>query len=327
MEAGNEGERSPVEKEKENAAGGFGDEAASGKGGEADHGKPGGDKAASDNGGEADSGNWDRDEAPSGKGGKADDGKQGGKTAHGKGGGAGTGKRNELEGNGMNKRKMPCGWTQGRPKEMQHKRLRKLEDAEEQKKKEVARLQNAAIFLGFHTFFANELRYNQRSRSMRKVCDEAKFQTQIVQICCPLCNEQTRSSKCKRWSMHSFSNLRCKECTVVTSTREWRCECGLLWYKCPMHFMAFGNRPRVPKAKINMRVMRRRLMIQKFGTSKPKPHRKFPRATYTREGASHVYVHEGSGRNMTQQYSEGADLRVPLGCVVTNRHAPPLHCA
>ena len=187
-------------------------------------------------------------------------------------------------------------------------------------------LRNAASFPGFHTFFEHAQRYFLRPMCIKSVCDEAKFQTQIVHLCCPLCNEQTKASKCKRWNMHSFSNLRCKECTVVTSTKEWRCECGLLWYKCPMHVMAFGKRHKVPSAKVNMRVIRRRLMIQRFGTSKPKPHRNYPRATHTREGASHVYVHEGSGRNMTQQYSEGADLRVPLGCVVTNRHAPPLHC-
>ena len=120
---------------------------------------------------------------------------------------------------------------------------------------------------------------------------EIEAQREIVHICCPQCNEQTTADRCKRWSTYTFSNLKCTECDEVSSTKEWRCTCGSLWFKCPLHRMSSGRRMKVSKHKHNIRAYQRKLLAMKFGTDKPKPHHRFPRGTPTREEAPHVYRH------------------------------------
>ena len=34
-----------------------------------------------------------------------------------------------------------------------------------------------------------------------------------------------------------FSNLKCKVCNEVCSTKRWLCECGIKWTKCSEHFI------------------------------------------------------------------------------------------
>ena len=186
-------------------------------------------------------------------------------------------------------------------------------------------LRNAAVFDGFYTHFEKERRL-QPGMQMAKVYPEHERQRNTKQICCPACGIQTHASRCKRWSTQHFSNLKCLECSEISSTKEWRCTCGLLWYKCPLHFMPSQSRTRGQPHKVNMREQRRKRLILRFGTSKPMPRHRFPRGTSAREEAFHVYAHDEPGHNSLSHYSGRADQRASTGGSEADQHATPLRC-
>ena len=152
-----------------------------------------------------------------------------------------------------------------------HKRMKKVEVAENHRKRQQAQIQNAAIFAGFHAFIENEERFRKKAKVMRKVENEFESQKVIAQVSCPRCNEETSTTRCKRWDTNCFSNLRCRQCGETSSTKEWRCICGYLWYKCPFHKIADKRRPKTSPCKTDLKMQRRKLMVLKLGTKTPKP--------------------------------------------------------
>ena len=187
-----------------------------------------------------------------------------------------------------------------------------------------AMLRNASVFASFHTHLKHERRFQPGVQRVMKVQNELETQRIIVQICCPTCNLRTRADRCKRWSTQFFSNLKCLDCCEIASTREWRCTCGFLWYKCPVHQMPSRSRTRVQVHERNTRVQRRKLLVMKIGTNKPLPRHRFPRGTSARDEASHVYLHDGPDRNSMSHYSGWADQRAHSGGIEAKLLATPL---
>ena len=159
-----------------------------------------------------------------------------------------------------------------------------------------------------------------------KVVEESKRQKVIQSVICPQCNTGTKADRCKQWDVNSFSNLRCRACGEITSAREWRCRCSVLWYKCMHHKPACKKRAKSSHKKIDEQIKRRKAMVLKFGTVKPKPRLRLPRGTATREETSHVYIHDGSDRHVVPHYSERTDQRVSFGVSAACMLSPPLHC-
>ena len=199
-----------------------------------------------------------------------------------------------------------------------HKRMRKLEKKAYEESMRWAMLRNASVFASFHPFLNHERRFQREGQRVLKVQNEIETQRLIMHICCPTCNERTRADRCKRWSTQSFPNLKCIGCGEIASTREWRCTCGFLWYKCPIHHMPSRSRTRGQAHEHNTKVQRRKVLVMRFGTNKPLPRHRDPRGTPAREEAFQVYRPDGPDHNLVSHYSGMADLRAHPGDIEAN---------
>ena len=88
----------------------------------------------------------------------------------------------------------------------------------------------------------------------------------LNQLCCPNCYENFEITKLKVKDGTHFSNLQCKTCKEVTSSRSWLCECGIPWIKCRRHFLR-PKRSRENEACSHKTKIRRR----KLGNDNPLP--------------------------------------------------------
>ena len=54
---------------------------------------------------------------------------------------------------------------------------------------------------------------------------------------CPECNKQNPVKTLRIKDGVHFSNLKCRMCKVVGSSRRWNCACGVPWTRCRLHVL------------------------------------------------------------------------------------------
>ena len=72
-------------------------------------------------------------------------------------------------------------------------------------------------------------------------------QIPLRSITCSACMERNPTREMKLKDGSSFSNLKSRSGSKVTSSRKWLCECGCLWYKCTVHYRPPNSRRELPK--------------------------------------------------------------------------------
>ena len=89
----------------------------------------------------------------------------------------------------------------------------------------------------------------------------------LQKLCCPACNAEfpIRTLRIKQGS--HYSNLKCKICDDIRSSKLWRCECEMPWIKCRTHVLP--HRP----AKRALERRCRKLPTSEFGHVQPLPKR------------------------------------------------------
>ena len=88
-------------------------------------------------------------------------------------------------------------------------------------------------------------------------------------IICPMCQHMQDTEHHELRSKLGFHQLTCQRCRQVSSTRQWRCACRLLWYKCDKHvhhkFLGMGKRYVADKRG------KKRPAAELYGVDKPLP--------------------------------------------------------
>ena len=87
----------------------------------------------------------------------------------------------------------------------------------------------------------------------------------LKDLACPACMKLNPINGLKMHKNSAFSNLKCKACGDTTSSKNWACPCGLLWYKCSKHVRE------VTKATGSSRTMKRTRIHTEWGVDKPLP--------------------------------------------------------
>ena len=66
-------------------------------------------------------------------------------------------------------------------------------------------------------------------------------------IKCPHCNFGLAAAQRTRYAKGKWSQLRCQQCFILSSARQWKCACGSTWIGCQHHAQvgfACRSRPR-----------------------------------------------------------------------------------
>ena len=66
---------------------------------------------------------------------------------------------------------------------------------------------------------------------------------------CPICNKQSPSNDYKLQYTDLGKKIRCIECHQFSCISEWKCNCGVLWHTCKVHYCIEKVKPK-PKVKL-----------------------------------------------------------------------------
>ena len=87
----------------------------------------------------------------------------------------------------------------------------------------------------------------------------------LSSIRCPTCMTSNAAGSMKLQGANGcFSNVKCKYCVEVTSSKRWACDCGNLWFKCSLHLHEQGQAVERGRRK-------RPLRVDEYGVDKPLP--------------------------------------------------------
>ena len=59
---------------------------------------------------------------------------------------------------------------------------------------------------------------------------------------CPECNQNFPVESLRIKTGFHFSNLKCRKCHVVGSSKRWRCSCEITWAKCRLHVLPMSTK-------------------------------------------------------------------------------------
>lgn len=94
-------------------------------------------------------------------------------------------------------------------------------------------------------------------------------------VCCPDCGA-VKEVWDRDWFINKFPSVRCLACIGINNARRWRCECGLLVHKCPVHFGKVARTVVKPGTLFRRRKKKLSHKVLQYGVGEPLPRVKQP---------------------------------------------------